>query len=67
MSAGKATWDAARERIMQLLSAEEPTLRDNEALRAKALIPQADVRYVIVLNVLLTIITGGNEVTCFDW
>ncbi len=43
MGAGKAIWSAARERITSLLSADEPTLRDNEALRARAFILQSEV------------------------
>jgi fumarylacetoacetase len=43
MALGRAAWSEARERIQDLLSADEPTLRDNDALREFALIPIADV------------------------
>ena len=43
MAAGKPVWDACRARIVSLLSADNPTLRDNDGLRARALIPQSEV------------------------
>jgi fumarylacetoacetase len=43
MAAGKPVWDVCRARIVSLLSADNPTLRDNEGLRARALIPQSEV------------------------
>ncbi|RLO01425.1 hypothetical protein DYB28_015748, partial [Aphanomyces astaci] len=43
MAAGKTTWDAARATIKRLLSAEEPTLRDDVDLQNRALINQSDV------------------------
>ena len=44
MAAGKGTWDAVRARLTTLLSANEPTLRDNAELRSSAFIAQADVQ-----------------------
>ena len=41
MALGKASWDALRARVGQLLSADEPALRDNAAARAACLVPQA--------------------------
>ncbi|EGD80576.1 fumarylacetoacetase [Salpingoeca rosetta] len=43
MALGRPAWTEARETIQKLLSADEPTLRDNQELRAAALVPQADV------------------------
>lgn len=35
MALGKAAWNECRETVQRLLSAEEPQLRDNQALRAE--------------------------------
>ncbi|KAF0694356.1 Aste57867_14767 [Aphanomyces stellatus] len=43
MGAGKTTWDAARATIKRLLSADEPTLRDDPELQSRALINQSEV------------------------
>ncbi|KCV68331.1 fumarylacetoacetase [Fonticula alba] len=43
MSLGRPAWTEARRRIQQLLSIDEPTLRDNEALRARVLIHRTGV------------------------
>ena len=40
MALGPAVWKATRARISELLRADMPTLRDNAALRAKALVPR---------------------------
>ncbi|HMP03098.1 MAG TPA: fumarylacetoacetase [Gemmatales bacterium] len=42
MAQGKPAWKATRAALTQLLSAEEPTLRDQADLRARALVPQAE-------------------------
>ena len=42
MGFGPDVWGATRARISQLLSADEPLLRDNEALRNVALVSRAD-------------------------
>lgn len=44
MAQGSHAWALARATIQKLLSADEPTLRDNEALKSKALIPMHNVR-----------------------
>ena len=41
MAMGPANWNAARNAIAALLAADCPTLRDNEAVRAKAIVPQS--------------------------
>ncbi|DAZ92571.1 TPA: hypothetical protein N0F65_012801 [Lagenidium giganteum] len=43
MAQGKHAWSTARATIQKLLSADVPTLRDNEELKKKALIPMANV------------------------
>ena len=42
MGFGPDVWSATRARISQLLSADEPLLRDNDALRKVALVPLSD-------------------------
>ncbi|MGY3584147.1 fumarylacetoacetase [Bradyrhizobium sp. USDA 4341] len=44
MALGPKVWSATRARISELLSADHPELRDNRELRARALVPTADVR-----------------------
>ena len=44
MGLGHAKWKAVRETLQALLSAGDPALKDNLALRAKALIPITQVR-----------------------
>jgi fumarylacetoacetase len=51
MALGPATWKATRARISQLLQAETPTLRDDAALRATALVGRADARMHLPLHV----------------
>lgn len=43
LALGPSAWRATRVTVGRLLSASEPALRDNAALRARALVPQADV------------------------
>ncbi|MDA7979420.1 MAG: fumarylacetoacetase [Pirellulales bacterium] len=43
MALGREAWEAVRRRTAELLSAENPTLRDNAELRSAALVRQADV------------------------
>lgn len=43
MSLGHKAWAEARSTIRTLLSADEPSLRDNEALRERVLIPRENV------------------------
>ena len=47
MAMGRSAWSEARQRIMELLDADEPTLRDDEALRDAALIPAASAQMLL--------------------
>eukprot|EP01096_Ripella_sp_DP13-Kostka_P001774 TRINITY_DN1219_c0_g1_i1.p1 TRINITY_DN1219_c0_g1~~TRINITY_DN1219_c0_g1_i1.p1 ORF type:complete len:454 (+),score=210.22 TRINITY_DN1219_c0_g1_i1:95-1363(+) len=51
MALGRAAWKEARVFITQVLSADEPFLRDNEGLKAKALLPQKSVEMVLPANI----------------
>lgn len=44
MALGRDAWTAVRRRLLELLSADNPTLRDDAALRQAALVPQSQVR-----------------------
>ena len=48
---GPKNWNAARQAITELLKAGNATLRDNTALRAKALVPQAQVTMEMPCNI----------------
>lgn len=41
---GRPAWKEARSTIQKLLSADEPTLRDNTSLREKSLLPMSEVQ-----------------------
>ena len=41
---GRDVWSAVRERVSRLLRADEPRLRDDATLRTQVLVPRADVR-----------------------
>ncbi len=47
MAAGRQAWRQTRQTVTRLLSAEEPTLRDDKELRAAALVPAADVEMLM--------------------
>lgn len=47
MALGKSTWTEVRRRLQQLLSADEPTLRDHVKLREAALLRQTDVQMLL--------------------
>jgi fumarylacetoacetase len=51
LSLGRETWSAVRQRLTQLLREDEPTLRDDAALRNAALIPQADVKLLLPVEI----------------
>lgn len=51
MALGRPAWNEARATISRLLSADEPTLRDNTAWRERALIPQRDVQMLLPANI----------------
>ncbi|KAG9445297.1 hypothetical protein H6P81_016637 [Aristolochia fimbriata] len=44
---GRPAWKEARDMIQRLLSAEEPTLRDNANLRDKSIFPMTDVEMLL--------------------
>lgn len=43
MELGRSAWKPVRQIVQQLLSADNPTLRDDNSLRHRAIIPMADV------------------------
>src|SRR5581483_3905937 len=47
MALGRPAWTQTREAISRLLRADEPTLRDDAALRSRALVPQAVVEMLL--------------------
>ncbi len=47
LALGKPAWDETRAALARLLSADEAALRDDEALRARAFVPQADVEMLL--------------------
>lgn len=51
MALGRPAWRAARARISELLRVDTPTLRDDAALRAKALVPMAEARLHLPIGV----------------
>eukprot|EP01094_Clydonella_sp_ATCC50884_P026658 TRINITY_DN738_c0_g1_i1.p1 TRINITY_DN738_c0_g1~~TRINITY_DN738_c0_g1_i1.p1 ORF type:complete len:434 (-),score=160.41 TRINITY_DN738_c0_g1_i1:563-1810(-) len=51
MSLGRPAWKEARATLTHLLSKDVDTLRDNAELRARALLPQADVQMVMPARV----------------
>lgn len=44
---GRPAWKEARSTIQKLLSADEPTLRDNTSLREKSLLPMSEVQMLL--------------------
>src|SRR5215471_14358120 len=51
ISLGRSAWTRARARIAELLDHDHPALRDNAALRARALVPMADTQLHLPLEV----------------
>lgn len=51
ISLGKPVWQEARKKISELLRADHPRLRDDVALRAKALIPMLEVQLHMPIQV----------------
>ncbi|CAK8531313.1 unnamed protein product [Lathyrus sativus] len=47
VSLGRPAWKEARATLQKLLSSTEPTLRDNEVLRQKALVPLSQVELLL--------------------
>ena len=51
ISLGKEVTNAVRERVSDLLDAENPELRDNEELKARALVRQSDAQMLMPVDV----------------
>lgn len=51
MALGRPAWQAVREQIQRLLSADEPTLRDSKDLRERALYKQTEVEMLLPAQV----------------
>src|SRR5687768_3275513 len=51
MAAGRNAWTQVRQRLTKLLSADEPTLRDNAELRSRAFVNQRDVRMLLPVQI----------------
>src|SRR6201991_3202373 len=51
MAQGREVWSKTRTRISELLRHDNPELRDNEALRKRALIPMANIRLHLPITV----------------
>jgi fumarylacetoacetase len=51
MASGRAAWGEVRAAVSRLLRADEPTLRDDAALREHALVPAAEVEMLLPADV----------------
>ncbi len=51
MALGRAAWIAMRERVSQLLRADELTLRDDAALKEQALVPRGEVTMLLPVEI----------------
>ncbi|XP_052181670.1 fumarylacetoacetase-like [Diospyros lotus] len=51
LAMGRPAWKEARATIQKLLSSTEPTLRDNEVLRQKSLLPMDNVKMLLPIAV----------------
>jgi fumarylacetoacetase len=51
MSQGRTVWREVRQRLQQLLDADEPTLRDNAELRARVLVPMKEVEMLLPADI----------------
>jgi fumarylacetoacetase len=51
MASGRVAWGEVRAAVSQLLRADEPTLRDDAALREHALVPAAEVEMLLPADV----------------
>jgi len=51
MALGKGAWRTVRSRLQELLSEQEPALRDNAALRERAIVPQSQGQVQMLLPV----------------
>ena len=51
MAEGRTVWSEIRQRLQQLLNADEPTLRDNAEMRALVLVPMAEVEMLLPADI----------------
>ena len=51
MAQGRTVWSEVRQRLQQLLDADEPILRDNAELRARVLVPMAKVEMLLPADI----------------
>src|SRR5579875_46548 len=51
MAQGRTVWREVRQRLQQLLDADEPTLRDNAELLARVLVPMNDVEMLLPADI----------------
>ncbi len=51
MAQGRTVWTAVRQRLQQLLDADEPALRDNAELRARVLVPMSEVEMLLPADI----------------
>jgi fumarylacetoacetase len=51
MAAGRASWREVRQTLTRLLSADEPTLRDNTKLRDRVLVPMSNVDMLLPVEI----------------
>jgi len=51
MAQGRPIWREVRQRIQQLLDADEPTLRDDAEILARVLVPMAEVEMLLPANI----------------
>ncbi|KAF3960236.1 hypothetical protein CMV_015032, partial [Castanea mollissima] len=51
LALGRPAWKEARATLQKLLSATEPALRDNAALRQKALVPLSKVKMLVPISI----------------
>lgn len=51
MAQGRTVWSEVRQRLQQLLDADEPTLRDDAEILARVLVPRAEVEMLLPADV----------------
>ena len=64
MSLGRAAWSEARQTLRALLSADNPTLRDDQSLRSEAIISMADVTMHLPAAIGMRLELSYEQFTC---
>ena len=64
MSLGRAAWSEARQTLRALLSADNPTLRDDQSLRSEAIISMADVTMHLPASIGMRLELSYEQFTC---